>query len=70
MNVEECAVATMNLTKMYKTGNVGVESLARAWGRRTSHTTDGCVLGWIPLAEGQTTRLLWKSSGKVFNVLM
>jgi hypothetical protein len=29
MNVEECAVATMNLTKMDKTGNVGVESLAR-----------------------------------------
>lgn len=29
MNMQEYAVATMNLAKIYKTGNVGVESLAR-----------------------------------------
>lgn len=53
MNMQEYAVATMNLAKIYKTGNIGVKSLARLWGRRTSHTTDGCVLGWIPLAGVQ-----------------
>jgi hypothetical protein len=61
MNMQEYGVATMNLAKIYKTGNIGVKSLARLWGRKTSHTTDGCVLGWIPLAGDKVTRLFWKS---------